>query len=87
MTYMEIEHLARKLSPQDRIRLAESLLHSLRVEKRESVSKKTPIGKLTVTKQSSLLGALGVLRMEGKVVPTDDQAKDLAVEYLMGKYS
>ncbi|GAB4540173.1 MAG: hypothetical protein Fur002_06430 [Anaerolineales bacterium] len=87
MDYMEIEDLARKLSPQERIRLAESLLRSLRVKDKPPVSKKIPAGKLTAAKQSSLHSVLGVLRVEGASTPTDNQIKNMTVDYLMEKYS
>ncbi len=87
MNYAEIEDLARKLSPQDRIRLAESLLRSLRLKNQKSAPKRSPTGKLIVTKQSALHSVLGMLHVENEDAPTDNQIKSMTVEYLMEKYS
>lgn len=86
MNYMKIEKLASKLPPQERIRLAESLLHSLRVEKAKDISRKTLKSKITISEQSSLRNMLGVLRVEG-YSPTDDHVENLAASYLLEKYS
>ncbi len=88
MDYAKVESLARKLPPQEQLRLARSLLQSLRAGQNASAARNAlKKGRFPVPPDSSLPSVLGVLRAKGQKALSDKQARDAAADYLLEKYS
>ena len=83
MDYFEIETNAKKLPPDERLRLAESLLHSLHPKKR-SLRKKSSLQ--NPAKPQKIEFSRGMLRRAGLPPMTDEDVESAINAYLTEKY-